>query len=115
MKYIIPGIPPSLNQFAGRNNQWDWRKEKKEWSEKVCWLCRPKPEKPYDKAKVTLTYFFLDNRRRDPDNYSGKMILDGLTQAGIISDDSFSHIELCLRCGGVDRRNPRVEIEVERL
>lgn len=115
MKYIIPDIPPSLNKFAGRENQWEYRKLKKEWAERVCWLCRPKPTKPYDKARVTLTYFFPDKRRRDPDNYNGKMILDGLAKAGIISDDSFGHIELCLRCGGVDRRNPRVEIEVEKL
>lgn len=40
---------------------------------------------------------FGDNRRRDPDNYSGKMILDGLVKAGIIRDDSFERIDLTLR------------------
>ena len=45
------------------------------------------------------------------DNYSGKMLLDGLKSAGIIEDDSFNHIELILRCG-LDKADPHVEIEV---
>ena len=49
--------------------------------------------------------------RRDPDNYSGKFILDGLVKAGIIADDSFSNIDLRL-CGKVDKKNPRTEIEI---
>lgn len=40
------------------------------------------------------------------------MILDGLTAAGIIVDDSFGHITLELR-GEYDRENPRTEIEIE--
>lgn len=112
MKYIIPGIPPSLNRFAGRKNEWEWRQAKNEWSDRVGWLCRPVSGMPYARAKVTLTYFFPDKRRRDPDNYSGKLILDGLTRAGIIKDDSFDCIDLYLKCGGVDKKNQRVEIEV---
>ena len=33
-------------------------------------------------------------RRRDPDNYSGKMLLDPLTKLGIIRDDNFGAIRL---------------------
>jgi len=40
------------------------------------------------------------------------MILDGLTAAGIIADDSFGNITLELR-GEYDRENPRTEIEIE--
>lgn len=46
---------------------------------------------------VLIEYQFQDNRRRDPDNYSGKFILDGLTKGGIIRDDSFQHISLTVR------------------
>lgn len=77
-------------------------------------FCRPKPEKPLAQAIVTLRYYFPAATRRDPDNYSGKMILDGLTKAGIIQDDSFSHIRLELE-GRVDRGNPRTEIEIEEM
>ena len=77
----------------------------------VSLLCRPKPKQPIRWATVKITYFFPDNRRRDPDNYAGKMILDGLTAAGVIVDDSFGCIELILK-GECDRSNPRTEVEV---
>lgn len=115
MKYIINNIPPSLNKFAGRSNTWEYRQQKKDWIDLVVVMCRPRPEKPFEKARVTLTYFFKDDIRRDPDNYSGKFILDGLKTAGIIKDDNFNCIELQLRKGGKDKVNPRVEIEVEEM
>ena len=49
---------------------------------------------PYEKATVIIKYNFADNRRRDPDNYSGKMILDGLKNNGFIVDDSFKEIDI---------------------
>ena len=42
-------------------------------------------------ATVCITCFFPDNRRHDPDNYAGKLLLDGLKKAGIIKDDDFKH------------------------
>ncbi len=99
MKYLyqIPEIPPSNNRFIGRENRWEYQKIKKQWAEYVAYLCRPKPKEPFKHAAVTLIYHFKDKRRRDPDNYSGKMILDGLTGAGIIADDSFYCIDLQLK------------------
>ena len=60
-------------------------------------LLPPEASRSAGHASVTLVYCFGDNRRRDPDNYSGKMILDGLVKAGIIRDDSFERIDLTLR------------------
>lgn len=71
-----------------------------------------KPSVPYAQAVVTILYYFKDNRRHDPDNYSGKMILDPLVKEGVIVDDSFDVIELRVKKGGVDKLNPRTEIEV---
>ena len=112
MKYVIPDIPPSLNKFAGRQNHWEYRRLKQEWSDLVVCCCRPIPSEVLTKAIVTLTYFFPDKIRRDPDNYNGKMILDGLVRAGVIKDDSFGNIELRLR-GDYDEGNPRTEIEID--
>lgn len=114
MKYIIPEIPPSNNKFIGRNARWEYQEVKKYWEELIFYTCRPRPDKPFKKAVVTLTYYFPTKIRHDPDNYAGKLILDGLTRAGIIEDDSFDHVQLVLR-GGYDKENPRTEIEVEEI
>ena len=112
MKYIIPLIPPSLNKFAGRENQWDYRAAKSEWKQICCAYCRPKG-KPPDFADVRITFLFADRRRRDPDNYC-KLLLDGLVYAGVIADDDFGHIRLSLSAG-VDKKNPRVEVTVDEV
>lgn len=114
MKYIIPVIPPSNNRFIGRTNFREYQMIKKKWADLIALACRPKPQRPIDHATVILTYYFPDKRRRDPDNYSGKMVLDGMTKAGIIADDSFQHIELVL-CGKYDNKNPRMEIEIREV
>jgi Holliday junction resolvase RusA-like endonuclease len=114
LKYTLNDIPPSNNKFIGRNVRWKYQEVKKMWAEKIFFLCRPRPSKPLTKSVVTLTYYFCDKRRRDPDNYSGKMILDGLVRAGILQDDSFNNIDLVLR-GDYDKDNPRTEIEIKEV
>lgn len=109
--YALPEIPPSNNRFIGRTNRWEYQSEKKRWARMISLLCDPKPQKPLEKAEVRITYYFKNRIRRDPDNYSGKFILDGLVRAGIIKDDSFGNIELIL-CGGYDKDNPGTEIEI---
>ncbi len=114
IKYTIPQIPPSNNRFIGRCNRYEYQRVKKDWAGMIAALCRPKPEKPLSGCAVRLIYYFPDKRRRDPDNYSGKMILDGLVSAGILKDDSFDTIDLGL-VGKTDRACPRLEIEIEEV
>lgn len=111
MKIIVNDIPSSLNKFMGRRNEWSYRAEKKHWTELISSLSKA-PEKPFEKAKVTITYYFGSKRRHDPDNYCGKVIMDGLVAARVIKDDSFECIDLVLK-GSYDKDNPRTEIEVE--
>ena len=93
----IDDIPSSNNKYIGRDARWAYQDEKKKWAWLIKAAAAPvKPGKPYEYADVTLRYSFKDRRRRDPDNYSGKMILDGLVGAGIIKDDSFTNIRLIL-------------------
>jgi crossover junction endodeoxyribonuclease RusA len=117
IKLIIPGIPPTLNELKRLHHQ-VWAREKKRWGEIVYWEVmkqRIRPSQPFSKAVVTLNYYFKSKRRTDPDNNTGKFLLDGLVESGILVDDSFDHIELNIRKGGVDKHNPRVEIMIERL
>lgn len=112
MTIIVPEIPPSLNRYAGRKNEWEYRSEKARWKELIAWLAKKDmPAKPYKTATVRITYYFPNGIRRDPDNYAGKMILDGLTAGGVIVDDSFNCIRLVLD-GQIDRESPRTEITV---
>lgn len=109
--YKIPAIPPSNNRFIGRENRWEYQKIKKQWAQLIALTCRPRPPAPLKRAAVTLIYHFPDKRRRDPDNYSGKMILDGLVRAGILADDSFDCIELKLAAIGDKGNFTQIYIE----
>lgn len=112
IKLVIDGIPPSLNRFAGRGNLWEYRHAKDDWTAMVQWAIKmSRTNETFAKAAVTIRYFFPDRRRRDPDNFCGKFLLDGLTRGGVIVDDDFRHITLTLE-GAVDPKRPRVEIEV---
>lgn len=113
IKIVIPEILPSDNRFKGRRNVWEYRQEKKRWLEMVCWLCK-KHKAALDRAEVRITYYFPTRHRRDPDNYSGKFILDGLTEAGVIKDDSFECIKLVL-VGDYDKADPRTEVEITEM
>lgn len=82
MTIVLPFIPPSLNRVAGRG-PYNYRQAKAEITEQVRLLClNQRPKKPINKADVIIRYYFPDRRRRYPDNYSGKFLLDGLTKAG---------------------------------
>lgn len=110
-KYIIDDIPPSNNKFKGRQNHWEYRELKKQWEAIVYYQCRPRPPKPLNNVYVKITYFFPTMHRRDPDNYNGVFLLDGLVKAGVLKDDSFGCITLLLD-GRHDEHKPRTEIEI---
>ncbi|QUH21439.1 RusA family crossover junction endodeoxyribonuclease [Alkaliphilus sp. B6464] len=119
IKLVIPDIPPSNNKYMGRGSTrtqaFEYQNIKKHWADTIGWLVKKeKIDNAYKKAVVKITYYFPTKHRRDPDNYSGKFILDGLVRSGILVDDSFSNIELILK-GDYDRSNPRTEIEIERV
>ena len=111
----VPGIPPSLNDLK-RMHFHQWNRTKKEWADRIAIVARGKrPPQPVEKAIGTLSYHFPDRRRRDPDNFSGKFIMDPLVAEGFLVDDSFDHVELRHKKGEPDKKNPRVVIEIESL
>ena len=115
MKITVRAIPPSNNKFLGNSNSFNiYRDEKQKWHWLIKSAITEKPKKPIEKAVVCITYFFPDKRRRDPDNYSGKFILDPLVREGVIQDDSFGHIQLEL-AANVDKDKPRTEILITDL
>lgn len=113
-RYRVEGIPPSNNKYAGRKNCWEYRQDKKEWMRAVWYACKaaPRPERPIERALVRIRYGFKDRRRRDPDNYSGKFLQDGLVAAGVLADDSFANITLELSAA-FGCASAQTEIEIE--
>lgn len=109
MKIVIPELPVSLNRLLRMHYRARMR-ERDKWVLLVRKYAGPVGVR-FARAQVRLTYFFRDGRRRDPDNYAGKLIMDALVACGLLVDDSFSHVDLLLS-GGVDKDAPRTEIEV---
>ncbi len=115
LRITLKGVPPSLNRFAGRKNEHEYRAEKERWTRAVYYTAKAskdRPAEPWQKADVEIMYYFPDRGRRDPDNYGGKFLLDGLTKAGVIVDDSMDHIRLHIG-GDVDRKEPRTVITIK--
>lgn len=62
---------------------------------------------------VTIIFYFDNKRRHDCDNVAAG-VMDSLTQAGVIEDDSVSYVDcLTIQYGGVDKVNPRAEIFID--
>jgi Holliday junction resolvase RusA-like endonuclease len=109
---VVKGVPPSNNMFMGNSHNFnEYRRHKQEWHWLIKVAIKRKPEKPIEKAKVYIKYYFKSAHRRDPDNYSGKMILDPLVREGILKDDSFANVSLNLSAE-VDKDNPRTVIRI---
>jgi Holliday junction resolvase RusA-like endonuclease len=113
MKIILNFVPPSINEYIGRNNEWRYRNDKKKVHKAIVMQTigiNPKIKK----CKMKIVFYFKDAIRRDPSNFD-KMLLDGLVQANIIEDDNYKVIEELTLIGKVDRGNPRTEIEIEEV
>ena len=80
-------------------------------------LQQGRPDVPYEKANIAITWVAKDKRRRDPDNLfaSMKPYIDGLVEAGLLVDDSSAHVSYTLRYEQGTAENTIIEIEVEEL
>ena len=109
---VVKGTPPSNNKYMGNSRSFNvYRRDKEEWHWKIKSAIRIKPPMPIAKAVVNIKYYFKTKGRRDPDNFSGKLILDPLVREGILEDDSFENVELHLSAD-IDRMHPRTVITI---
>ena len=116
MKFEIPGRLPGLNEIIdaakqGKGKYQPYAMMKEEYTTMIGWLAKKLPK--YEKVVLIITWYEPD-RRRDPDNIMAgqKFILDGLVQASTIPNDGQRHIQGILHRFDVDRKNPRVEVEI---
>lgn len=113
MKIILKFTPPSINKYIGRDNKYQYQRDKKE-IHKLVKLSTIGINPKYKKCKMKITYYFNNKIRHDPSNFD-KMLLDGLVEANIIEDDNYNVIQEFTTMGKYDKNNPRTEIEIEEI
>ena len=65
-----------------------------------------------DGVEVEMTFYVADRRRRDIDNMVAS-ILDVLVSTGVITDDNCFVVRgIHAYYGGIDRQDPRAEVEI---
>ena len=116
MKFEIPGRLPGFNEIieaakGGKGKYQPYAQMKETYTNMVAWLAKGLPK--FKKVALIITWY-EPNRHRDPDNIMAgqKFILDGLVVAGTIPNDNQRHIQGIIHRFAVDRKNPRVEVEI---
>jgi hypothetical protein len=109
----LPYIPKSMNQ----TDRWHWAKKakyKKQIEEDIYYLVQEKGIKEKLKfAKVRITYFFPDLRRRDiVDNYNPKCLMDGVVKSGLLEDDRHTFVGVPELVPAYEKGNAHTLIEV---
>lgn len=121
---VIPGKMPGLNEMLaargtmgkrGRSRYNKWSEMNNEWKGVVVAAAAEQGIRPCQ----TFPLFFVikwvcPDRRRDKDNVAAakKMLFDGLTDAGVIPNDTWVYVGGWSDQFSVDAENPRVEIKI---
>lgn len=70
-----------------------------------------------NKIRLRYTLFKNDNRKCDVNNIctvADKFFCDALVEAGKLEDDNYDYLPLSVfRWGGIDKDNPRIEVEIK--
>lgn len=105
--------PQSWNKmYSGRH----WSKRSKE-AKAVHWLVRaaiPRSAQPFVNAVAITVRAYFNRRPLDADNIVAKLYVDGLC-GRLIADDSPKHVRRVTTESRVDRKRPRVEIEIREV
>lgn len=118
VKLIIPGILPNLNDYISAERQHRQKAaQMKKQTERIIMLCAKSQLRGVSfNAPVVMRYTWYEpNRRRDKDNVSSfgrKCIQDALVRAGVLQNDGWGEIEAFSDSFFVDRKTPRVEVEI---
>ena len=76
--------------------------------------CLLTDEEKIKACEMVITFYHKDNIRRDSHNYL-KQLLDALVEANIIVDDNDKVIQKLTIIGKIDKRKPRIEIDIEEI
>jgi Holliday junction resolvase RusA-like endonuclease len=117
MRFIIPGKLPGLNDYtkANRANKYQGANMKKSEEQKIA-LYIPK-WRQYDGKVIVEFRWYEKDERRDPDNivFAKKFILDALVNSGVLKGDSLKYIIGFVDKVDVDKKNPRIEVDIHEV
>jgi Holliday junction resolvase RusA-like endonuclease len=116
-KTVVLPMPPSSNNAypsnGGRRGGRHMSKAGKEWRDTVCHMLaiglRGFVATP--PLRMDITLYVPDNRIRDPGSYM-KLPVDAISDALGIDDNWHVVPALSIRIAGIDRENPRCEVEI---
>lgn len=120
-RLTIPGKLPGLNEYidAERRHRQRGASVKREAEDRVLWSAKASLRGWKATGPVVMHYTWYEpNRRRDKDNVSGygrKVIQDALVKGGYLENDGWADIEGFTDAFAVDKKRPRVEVEIEEL
>jgi len=111
-------FPPSSNHLYKKNKFGSIYKTKdgKAYEAKAAWAIRAN-SKVVKEGRVRVNYYvwYPDNRVRDNSNLL-KILDDSVKTSGVIRDDRWQYYPITyVEAKGIDRENPRVEIEIIEL
>lgn len=114
MLFVIYGDLPSMNEIiaTSKKHYAAYSKMKNVYTALVANSC--KGLEPIERADFVITWY-CKNMKRDKDNIiSGqKFIFDGIVKAGILPNDGWKEIGDITHKLRVDKKNPRIEIEIQ--
>lgn len=115
LKIKLPGLPKMMNKVHSR---WSRMSERKKWKSAVYCSIRQEDRPPEPLAKAHITCIRRSSKVPDYDGIvSGfKHIIDGLIEAGIITDDSMEVIGVPdFRWEKVSQRQGEIEVHVHAI
>lgn len=120
LKLTIPGVLPGLNEYteANRRNKYAAAKMKNQCEHLIMLMIKSQLRgvKLNGPVQVRFTWF-EPNRCRDKDNiaFAKKFIFDAMVKTKLIPGDGWKYIEGFEDKFSVDKKKPRVEVEIEEI
>lgn len=116
MKLVIKGRLCGLNEYieAERRNRYKAATMKREGEAIVGWGIKACRLKKVSQPVLMRYRWFEPNQKRDKDNitFGRKIIQDALVKMGILQGDGWKHIVGFTDEFYVDKKDPRIEVEI---
>jgi Holliday junction resolvase RusA-like endonuclease len=115
MRFTIKGRLDGLNEYveACRRNKYE-ANEMKRMNQRIV-RAGINEFTRFDRPVSVHIAWYEPNARRDVDNiaFAVKFILDEMVRCGILENDGQKHVKKITHEVLVDKKNPRIEVEVE--